>query len=125
MATDLEFREAVATAEKLSSLISKSTIGEFLTDNEHKEYEYCKKIVNAFVTAPSVEQRLPAFKKALEQGISVRCFSTESITGEKSTISISRGPNGIGYQFAILVNSDLFETEESCLEAAVTYLKEL
>jgi DNA repair photolyase len=125
MATDLEFREAVATAEKLSSLISDTVIGEFLTDQQHREFERCKRIVEAFTSPPSVQQRVPAFRKALEEGIQVRHIFIPNITGENISISVSKIEKNAGYTFAILVNSDIFETEEECLEAAVTYLKEL
>lgn len=125
MATDLEFREAVAVAQKLSSLISDTVIGEYLTDQQHKDYERCKAVINAFVAPPSVQDRVPVFQKALEQGASARSFTINGLTGERFVVSIAKLAKNEGYRFGVLVDSDVFDTEEECLEAAVTYLKEL
>ena len=125
MATDLEFREAVATAQKLSSLISNTVIGEYLTDGQHKEFERCKHIIENFIAPPSVESRIPTFKKALEEGNQARHIFIPNITGENVSVTVSKMARNGGYRFGILVDSGTFETEEECLQAAVTYLKEL
>ncbi len=125
MVTDLEFREAVATAQKLSSLISDTVIGEYLTDEQHKEFKRYKHIVDNFIAPPSVEQRIPAFKKALEEGNQARHIFIPNVTGENISITVTKMAGNGKYRFGVLVDSGSFETEEECLQAAVTYLKEL